>query len=243
MSVLLRTEGLAKHFGGVRALGPVDFCGNAGEIHGLIGPNGSGKTTFFNVVTGFLSPTGGKVFWQDRDITGLAPGRRATLGLVRTFQEKMVFSGITVRENLRFALIQHGAKDLGDHALKEAMDAARLPHATLSQLAGDLSWGQCRMLGMVLGLILKPRLLLLDEPFAGLNRVIANQVIDLLSLLRSQGIGTIIVEHDMGLLLPLCDRVTVFASGEILAAGTSAEILTRPEVQAAYFGADVARNP
>jgi ABC-type branched-subunit amino acid transport system ATPase component len=99
------------------------------------------------------------------------------------------------------------------------------------------------MLGMVLGLILKPRLLLLDEPFAGLNRVIANQVIDLLSLLRSQGIGTIIVEHDMGLLLPLCDRVTVFASGEILAAGTSAEILTRPEVQAAYFGADVARNP
>jgi len=157
---------------------------------------------------------------------------------VRTFQEKMVFAGTSVRENIRFALIQHGARDLGDSALKRAMDAAKLPYATLGQMAGNLSWGQCRMLGMVLALILKPRLLLLDEPFAGLNRVIATQVTELLSTLRGEGIGAVIVEHDMDLLLPLCDRVTVFANGEILATGSSRDILQKPEVRAAYFGAD-----
>lgn len=236
--MLLRTEGLTKHFGGVHALGPVDFKANAGEIVGLIGPNGSGKTTFFNVVTGFLRPTAGRVHWEGEDVTKLSPGKRAQRGLVRTFQEKMVFSGITVRENLRFALIQHGAENLEDDALYEAMDYAKLPTQTLSQMAGDLSWGQCRMLGMVLGLVLKPKLLLLDEPFAGLNRVIAAQVTEMLLRLKREGIGCVIVEHDMELLLPLCDRVTVFASGEILGEGSAEEILTRSDVRAAYFGAD-----
>ncbi|MER2535607.1 MAG: ATP-binding cassette domain-containing protein [Rhizobiaceae bacterium] len=239
MSKLLRTERLTKHFGGVRALGPVDFAIEPGEIVGLIGPNGSGKTTFFNVVTGFLKPTAGRVFWDGSDITTLAPGRRAKRGLVRTFQEKMVFPGLTVRENLKFALIQHGAPDLGEAALVQAMDRAGLPHHTLGQMAGDLSWGQCRMLGMVLALVLKPRLLLLDEPFAGLNRVIAAQVTDMLLTLRDEGIGAVMVEHDMSLLLPLCDRVTVFASGEILGEGLSDEILSRSDVRAAYFGSDV----
>jgi branched-chain amino acid transport system ATP-binding protein len=239
MNTLLKTQELTRHFGGVRALGPVSFEIGAGEIVGLIGPNGSGKTTFFNVVTGFLRPTAGRVFWEGHDITGLAPGKRAKLGLVRTFQEKMVFSGLTVRENLKFALIQHGAADLGEAALLEAMDRAKLPHHTLSQMAGDLSWGQCRMLGMVLALVLKPKLLLLDEPFAGLNRVIAAQVKEMLLGLREEGIGAVMVEHDMGLLLPLCDRVTVFADGAILGEGASDEILSRSDVRAAYFGSDV----
>jgi len=239
MTKLLQTQGLTKHFGGVRALGPVDFSVGEGEIVGLIGPNGSGKTTFFNVVTGFLKPTAGRVYWEGTDITGYAPGKRAKLGLVRTFQEKMVFPGTTVRENLQFALIQHQAPDLGEAALREAMDRARLPYHTLSQMAGDLSWGQCRMLGMVLALILKPKLLLLDEPFAGLNRVIAAQVTEMLLGLRDEGIGAVMVEHDMSLLLPLCDRVTVFASGQILGEGASDEILSRSDVRAAYFGSDV----
>jgi branched-chain amino acid transport system ATP-binding protein len=239
MNTLLKTQELTRHFGGVRALGPVSFEIGAGEIVGLIGPNGSGKTTFFNVVTGFLRPTAGRVFWDGHDITGLAPGKRAKLGLVRTFQEKMVFSGLTVRENLKFALIQHGAADLGEAALLEAMDRANLPHHSLSQMAGDLSWGQCRMLGMVLALVLKPKLLLLDEPFAGLNRVIAAQVKEMLLGLREEGIGAVMVEHDMGLLLPLCDRVTVFADGGILGEGASDEILSRSDVRAAYFGSDV----
>jgi ABC-type branched-subunit amino acid transport system ATPase component len=114
-----------------------------------------------------------------------------------------------------------------------------LPKQTINQRAGDLSWGQCRLLGMALGLVLKPRLLLLDEPFAGLNRVAAEQVTSMLRRLKADGIGTVIVEHEMSLLLPLCDRVVVFAAGQILAEGSSEEILRREDVRAAYFGADV----
>jgi ABC-type branched-subunit amino acid transport system ATPase component len=238
MTALLSTEGLVKHFGGMRALGPVDFAVRAGETVGVIGPNGSGKTTFFNVATGFLAPTDGRVRWEGEDITRLPAHRRARLGLVRTFQEKMVFAGTTVRENLQFALLLHGEKRLDEDAVGRALEAVGLPLRTLSQRAGDLSWGQCRLLGMALGLVLRPKLLLLDEPFAGLNRVAAQQVTSFLRGLRQEGIGCVIVEHEMSLLLPLCDRVVVFAAGEILAEGSSEEILRREDVRAAYFGAD-----
>jgi ABC-type branched-subunit amino acid transport system ATPase component len=242
MTTLLRTSALVKQFSGNRALGPVDFRANAGEVVGLIGPNGSGKTTFFNVVTGFLKPTSGQVFWEDGDISNLAPGRRARLGLVRTFQEKMVFPGLPVRENLQFSLIQHGVKDLGDRAVAEALEYVGLPPHTVNQQAEDLSWGQCRLLGMAMALILKPRLLLFDEPFAGLNRIAAAQVTEMLQRLKREGIGGVIVEHEMSLLLPLCDRVVVFAAGEILAEGSPDEILKMPAVRAAYFVTDTKRE-
>jgi branched-chain amino acid transport system ATP-binding protein len=236
---LLRTGGLLKQFAGIRALGPVDFHAHPGEVVGIIGPNGSGKTTFFNVVTGFLNPTEGRVYWNGQDVTALAAHRRARLGLVRTFQEKMVFPGTSVRENLHLALIQRGSASLEDNAVRAAIAYVGLPESTIEQQAGDLSWGQCRLLGMALGLVLKPRLLLLDEPFAGLNRIAAEQVTGMLRRLKQDGIGAVIVEHEMALLLPLCDRVVVFAGGEILAEGSSEEILKREDVRAAYFGADV----
>lgn len=243
MITLLRAAALAKQFAGIRALGPVDFHAGSGEIVGIIGPNGSGKTTFFNVVTGFLKPTAGQVYWQDKDITSVAAHRRTRLGLVRTFQEKMVFPGTSVRENLHLSLIQHGARNLGDAVVRDALSYVGLPERTIDQRAGELSWGQSRLLGMALGLVLKPRLLLLDEPFAGLNRIAAEQVTSMLRRLKEDGIGAVIVEHEMSLLLPLCDRVVVFAAGQILAEGSSDEILKREDVRAAYFGAEVvARN-
>ena len=238
MNTLLSTSALVKQFSGDRALGPVDFHADSGEIVGLIGPNGSGKTTFFNVVTGFLKPTSGEVLWEGTDIVPYAPGKRAKLGLVRTFQEKMVFSGLSVHENIRFALIQLGVKDIDNRRVLEAIHYVGLPERAILQQAEDLSWGQCRLLGMALALVLKPRLLLLDEPFAGLNRIAAGQVTDMLRRLKGDGIGAIIVEHEMSLLLPLCDRVVVFAAGEILAEGSPDEILKKPEVRAAYFGTD-----
>ena len=238
MTALLRTSALVKHFSGIRALGPVDFRANAGEIVGIIGPNGSGKTTFFNVVTGFLTPTAGRVFWEEREVTAMAAHRRAHLGLVRTFQEKMVFPGTTVRENLHLALIQDGAASLDDASVHAALAYVGLPERTIEQRAGDLSWGQCRLLGIALGLVRRPRLLLLDEPFAGLNRLAAEQVTGMLRRLKQDGIGAVIVEHEMALLLPLCDRVVVFSGGQILAEGSSEDILRRADVRAAYFGAD-----
>jgi branched-chain amino acid transport system ATP-binding protein len=238
MTVLLQTRALAKHFAGLRALGPVDFCVEGGETVGVIGPNGSGKTTFFNVATGFLAPSAGTVHWLGRDVTRLSAHSRARLGLVRTFQEKMVFPRTTVRENLQFALLMHGQDPLDERAVAGALDAMGLPQRTLDQPAGELSWGQCRLLGMALALVLRPKLLLLDEPFAGLNRVAAEQVTAFLRGLRQQGIACVIVEHEMSLLLPLCDRVVVFAGGEILAQGSSETILQRADVRAAYFGTE-----
>jgi branched-chain amino acid transport system ATP-binding protein len=238
LTTLLATSGLSKHFGGNRALGPVDFHANSGEIVGLIGPNGSGKTTFFNCVTGFHKPSGGRVEWRGANVTGFSPGRLAGLGLIRTFQEKMVFSGLSVRENVTFALIQHGVRDIDESAIRGALTYVGLREDITDQKAGDLPWGQCRLLGIAMALVLKPTLLLLDEPFAGTNRVAAEHVTATLRRLKADGIGAVIVEHEMSLLLPNCDRVVVFAAGEVLAEGTSEEIVNKPEVRAAYFGAE-----
>jgi branched-chain amino acid transport system ATP-binding protein len=238
MTPILEIKALSKRFGGIAALTDVDLLVDTGEILGLIGPNGSGKSTLFNVITGFLRPTSGSVTWLDEDITNAKPHQLAHRGLVRTFQERMAFDGLSVQENLEIALIQ--AKKRGDWParVRAVMDAVGLPQRALRQQAKDLSWGQGRLLGMALALLFEPRLVLLDEPFAGLNRVAAQDVCAVILSLREQGISAVIVEHEMELLLPLCDRVMVLAEGIKIAEGPKDEILKRPEVRLAYFGSE-----
>jgi branched-chain amino acid transport system ATP-binding protein len=235
----LETRGLSKAFGGVHALEEVDFVARSGEITGLIGPNGSGKSTLFNVATGFFRPTAGSVHWDGREITRVPAHKRAGLGVVRTFQERMVFGGTTVEENLRFALIRAGVHRPEPARLRAGVESVGLPLSCLTQHSADLSWGQIRLLGVALALILEPRMLLLDEPFAGLNARIAKELAEILLRLRSEGVGLVVVEHDMELLLPLCDRVVVLARGRKIADGSSASVIEQPEVRAAYFGETV----
>ncbi|MEY2446950.1 MAG: branched-chain amino acid transport system ATP-binding protein [Acidimicrobiaceae bacterium] len=237
MSPLLEAHGLSKHFAGVAALVDVDLEVNAGEIVGLIGPNGSGKSTFFNVVTGFLRASSGTVIWKGEDVTRNSAHRRARKGLVRTFQERMCFDDLTVRENLQFPLIQAKSRGNSDARIAEVMEWVGLPQRTLTQRASELSWGQTRLLGMAVALLFTPEVVLFDEPFAGLNRIAAEDVCAALLRLRAEGITAVVVEHEMQLLLPLCDRVVVMARGQKIAEGTSADILEREEVRLAYFGA------
>jgi len=234
--VAIQAESISKHFGGVQALTDVSFGAGPASIVGLIGPNGSGKSTLFNVLSGFTRPDKGRVLWNGEDITTVPRYRRPRLGLVRTFQERMAFDELTTRENLAFARIQHRLPDISNSALAEQVEYVGLPAHVLDQRARDLSWGQIRLLGIALTLAIEPRILLLDEPFAGLNRIAAQDVTRTLRRLRDDGMGLVVVEHEMDLLLPLCDRVVAFNAGRKVAEGTSSEILRNPDVRAAYFG-------
>lgn len=236
MSAELRTTGLTKHFAGNVALEGMDLEVRSGEIVGLIGPNGSGKSTFFNVVAGFIPATAGQVHWCGEDVTRVPAHRRARNGLVRTFQERMAFDDLTVQENFEFALIQLGVRKNRQKRIDDMVEWVGLPPRCLQQRAVELSWGQSRLLGMGLALLFEPKVVLFDEPFAGLNRIAAQEVVNALGRLRDAGIGAVVVEHEMQLLLPLCDRVVVMARGQKIAEGPSDEILERPEVRLAYFG-------
>ena len=236
MTTLLSARNMSKTFGGVRAVEDIDFDVGTDEIVGLIGPNGSGKSTFFGLVTGFIAPSSGSVSWLGQDVTRLPSYQRARRGLLRTFQERMVFDGSTVRENLQFAAIRAGGDRYDEALLVEVLDVVGLPPGVLGQLAKDLSWGQTRLLGIAMALLLDPKVLLLDEPFAGLNRIAAASVTSALRRLRRDGISLVVVEHEMSLLLPLCDRVAVFAAGNKIAEDLPSVVLQLPEVRAAYFG-------
>jgi branched-chain amino acid transport system ATP-binding protein len=203
---------------------------------GLIGPNGSGKSTLLNLLSGFTAPHAGEVTWSGKNITGVAAHQHPALGLVRLFQDRTAFDGLSVRKNLQLARIQRGLQSLRDPDLRDTLDYIGLPTYTLDQLAGELSWGQSRLLGLALCFTLEPRILLLDEPFAGLNPAAAAQVSIALKRSQAEGVGIVVVEHEMDLLLPLCDRVLVLSQGSVIAQGGPDQILNLGAVRSAYFG-------
>ena len=238
---LLETLDVSVRFGGVQALSDVCLDAEQGTITGLIGPNGAGKTTIFNVISGLQPPTSGKVMLDGQDVTSKPVHRRARLGLARTFQRLEVFGSLTVRDNVKVAVEMRGrfTRKRVDAAgrTQELMALTNITHLA-DQRADSLSTGQARLTELARALASEPRLLLLDEPGSGLDEAESEEFGDLLERLAGDGLGVLMVEHDMDLVMRVCQRIHVLDFGKKIAEGTPEEVRSDPMVQAAYLGTD-----
>jgi branched-chain amino acid transport system ATP-binding protein len=243
----LRVENVSKHFGSLVAVDGVSMTVEPGELRAVIGPNGAGKTTFFNLISGFLSQTSGKIIFDNEDISGLLPARRVWRGIARTFQITEVFPELTIRENLKIAVEVASGYRLRMWQSEEAdIDVKKrvvelLEVSSLSQsadrLVGELAHGDQRATEIMMALALKPRLLLLDEPTAGMGDQETYNITQLIRKLHKDGKLTIVlIEHDMRVVFHLADRIMVLDQGKFLAEGTPPEIAANKAVQTAYLG-------
>ncbi|MBY0430361.1 MAG: ABC transporter ATP-binding protein [Rhodospirillales bacterium] len=255
--MLLRVENLTRTFSGLVAVDQVSFAVEAGSVHALIGPNGAGKTTLFNMVSGLLEPSAGGIFLDRHDLSARPAHHRARLGIGRTFQNIRIFGEMSVLENvltgahpwLRASwpgvlLRLPAARAEERQAQDEAWELLRL--VGLEEQAGrpasDLAYGDQRRLEIARALACRPRLLLLDEPAAGMNPTETASLLKLLKSLRGGGISILLVEHDMNFVMDLSDRVTVLNFGRNIAEGSPAQVRANPAVIEAYLGAKVAER-
>jgi branched-chain amino acid transport system ATP-binding protein len=248
---LLRLDGLTRRFGGLVAVNAVDLAVPAGSVHGLIGPNGAGKTTLFNLVSGHLRPSAGVIALAGVEVTRWPPDRRAVAGVRRTFQNLRLFREMTALGNVMVGLHAQTRCEIVDALLRlprqrreERMIEARAREAlefvgladAAGQIAGSLPYGHQRLLEIARAIAGQPRLLLLDEPAAGLNNTEAGRMIALIGRIKAAGVTVLLVEHHMHVVMKTCDTITVLNYGSRLAQGSPADIRAHPEVIAAYLG-------
>ncbi len=247
---ILSVDGLIRHFGGVRAVDGASFQIEAGTVSALIGPNGAGKTTTVNLIAGALRPSGGKVTFDGTDITGRQPHQVAQARLIRTFQISREFASMTVLENLMVSPLRQSGERLGNVLFRpgryRAEELAQLEkalgvleefglYAKRDDYAGSLSGGQKRLLELARAVMADPRLLLLDEPMAGINPALTDRVAEHILRLRDGGVTFLIVEHNLEIVERICDHVVVMALGSTLATGTMAELRRNEAVVRAYL--------
>jgi branched-chain amino acid transport system ATP-binding protein len=246
---ILEVQNVSQHFGSLVAVDRVTLAVEPGQLRAVIGPNGAGKTTFFNLISGFFRPTLGRIVFDGRDITELAVHERVARGMARTFQITEIFPELSVRENLRVPVeVAMGLRLRPWLARRaDAEIAARLDELLAmggladkaDRLVGELSHGDQRATEIMMSLALRPRLLLLDEPTAGMGENETYEITRLVHRLhREQQLTIVLIEHDMRVVFHLADRITVLAEGAVLAEGTPAEIADDERVQAAYLGTD-----
>ncbi len=247
MNSLLAVDCVTQRFGQLVAVNEVSMLVAEGELRAVIGPNGAGKTTFFNLISGLFPPTSGRIYFDGKDITALPPQRRVALGIARTFQVTEIFPELTVRENLRIAVEVTGGHRLRLWLRRRAEGEIRARVDELltlgglggkaDRLVGELSHGDQRTTEIMTSLALEPRLLLLDEPTAGMGDQETYAIAQLVRRLhRERGLTIVLVEHDMRVIFHLADRITVLSEGSMLAEGVPEEIGRNESVQTAYLG-------
>jgi len=242
---LLETRGLCRNFGALAAARDIDFRLEAGARHAVIGPNGAGKTTLVNLLTGVIRPTAGAVLLKGRDITGVVQAERVKLGIARTFQINRLFRGLSVLENVYMAVAERRGvapsmlrpAGLRRDVVEESMhllETLRLPDDAGHRIS-ELPYGRQRLVELAIALGLKPEVLLLDEPAAGVPSAESHIILEAIAGLPKQ-IGVLIIDHDMDLVFRFAERITVMVSGGVFASGSPKEIAANPDVRAVYLG-------
>lgn len=249
---LLHVNGLGKRFGGIHAVSDYELFLSDNELVGLIGPNGAGKTTVFNMLSGILKPSSGDIFLGGQDITALSPSKTAKAGIARTFQNIRLFRDLSVLDNIKVAFHMHQGKNLfhtichtvkfkeAEHKIdKEARGFAEIMGLTdfLHEPAGNLPYGDQRRIEIARALAARPKILLLDEPAAGMNNQETRELVKTIKTIHEDyPVSILVVEHDMDMVMNLCQRIQVLNQGRVLAHGTPAQIQQSPEVVKAYLG-------
>jgi len=253
MSVLLDVDGLSKSFRALRAVSELRFAVNEGEVLGMIGPNGAGKTTAVNLVSGAIKPDKGRIRFNGRDVTGVSTDRLVAMGLVRTFQSTTIYAERTVWQNVMrgsFARSYRGfwSTLIGSEAHQAAWrSSTERADYLLSELnlgefryvvAGSLPYGRQKALGLAIALASEPKMILLDEPAAGLSSEEADRVADVIKDINATGVTIMVIDHNMRFIARLCNRVVVLHHGAELCIGTPAEVTSHPQVIEAYLGSE-----